>query len=78
MKGQIAHTRWPQYDEAKCAENTVEIAVQVNGRVRARVTVAADIGKEEAIALAKAEPNVEKRACGQNCGEKKFMCRASW
>ena len=65
FEGQIAHTRWPQYDEAKCAENTVEIAVQVNGRVRARVTVAADIGREEAIALAKAEPNVEKELAGK-------------
>ena len=65
FEGQIAHTQWPQYDEAKCAENTVEIAVQVNGKVRARVTVAADISAPEAIALAKAEPNVEKELAGK-------------
>ena len=64
-KGLLSIAPWPQYDEAKCAENTVEIAVQVNGKVRARVTVAADISAPEAIALAKAEPNVEKELAGK-------------
>ena len=57
-KGQIAHTAWPQYDAAKCIEDTIEIAVQVNGKVRARLTVAAAIAQDEAIAQAKAEPAV--------------------
>ena len=56
--GQIAHAKWPEYDEAKCVESTVEIAVQVNGKLRARLTVAADIAKDDAIALAKADPAV--------------------
>ena len=58
FEGQIAHARWPEYDEAKCVESTVEIAVQVNGKLRARLTVAADIAKDDAIALAKADPAV--------------------
>ena len=39
-------------------EQTVEIAVQVNGKVRARLQVAADISKEDAISAAKAEPKI--------------------
>ena len=63
--GQIAQTTWPAYDEAKCVEKTIEIAVQVNGKLRARLTVAADIAKEDAIAAAKAEPNVAKELAGK-------------
>ena len=40
---QLAYYPWPQYEEAKCVESTVEIAVQVNGKVKARLKVAADI-----------------------------------
>ncbi|MCL2447270.1 MAG: leucine--tRNA ligase [Oscillospiraceae bacterium] len=46
---------WPQYDEAKCVEATVEIAVQVNGKIKARLQVSADINQEDALALAKTE-----------------------
>ena len=63
--GQIAHTTWPEYDESKCVEATVEIAVQVNGKLRARLTVAADTSKEDAVAAAKAEPNVAKELAGK-------------
>ena len=55
---QIAHTAWPAYDEAKCVEQTVEIAVQVNGKVKARLTVPTGIEQADAIARAKAEPAV--------------------
>ena len=53
---QLAYYPWPSYDEAKCVEATVEIAVQVNGKVKARLTVPAGITAEDAIAAAKAEP----------------------
>ena len=55
---QLAYYPWPSYDETKCVEATVEIAVQVNGKVKARLTVPADITAEDAIAAAKAEPAV--------------------
>ncbi len=56
--GMVCRQAWPVYDEAKCREQTVEIAVQVNGKVRARLQVAADISKEDAISAAKAEPKI--------------------
>ena len=55
---QLAYYPWPEYEEAKCVEATVEIAVQVNGKVKARLKVAADIDAAAAIAAAKADPAV--------------------
>ena len=44
---------WPEYDEAKTIDQTIEIAVQVNGKLRGTVVVAKDIAKDDAIAAAK-------------------------
>ena len=44
---------WPAYDEAKTVEDTVELAVQVNGRLRATVTLPAGVDKDTAIAAGK-------------------------
>ena len=62
---QLAYHPWPQYDEAKCVEQTVEIAVQVNGKVRARIQVPADVEAADAIAAAKAEPAVAGAIAGK-------------
>ena len=63
--GFACQQQWPAYDESKCRENTVEIAVQVNGKVRARITIAADLSKEDAIAAAKAEERVASEIAGK-------------
>ncbi|MBE6767726.1 MAG: leucine--tRNA ligase [Ruminococcaceae bacterium] len=55
FEGMLATAAWPAYDEAKCAESTIEIAVQVNGKLRSRLTVAADVTAADAIAAAKAD-----------------------
>ena len=54
----IAFEPWPTYDEAKCAEDTVEIALQVNGKIRSRVQVEADATAEQVLAIAKADDKV--------------------
>ena len=54
----IAYEAWPTYDEEKCKDDTVEIVAQLNGKVRAKLQVPADIQKDEAIALAKADEKV--------------------
>ena len=53
FEGQIAHTQWPVFDPEKCVDKTVELVVQVNGKVRAKLEVSADISKEDALRLAK-------------------------
>ena len=53
FEDQIAHTQWPVFDPEKCVDKTVELVVQVNGKVRAKLEVSADISKEDALRLAK-------------------------
>ncbi|MDD6478428.1 MAG: leucine--tRNA ligase, partial [Oscillospiraceae bacterium] len=65
FSGMLNEAKWPEFDEAKCVDLAVEIAVQVNGKVRARINVAADITDADAIALAKAEAAVEKEIEGK-------------
>ena len=52
-EGRVYQTAWPEYDEAKTEESTVEIAVQVNGKIRVTISVPKDIDKDAAIAAAK-------------------------
>lgn len=59
--GTVTDQSWPSYDESKCIDENVEIAVQVNGKVRSRITVSQDISQDDAVALAKADDRI--RAC---------------
>ncbi len=62
----LAVSEWPSFDESKCADDTVEIAVQVNGKLRGRISVPADISEKDAIALAKKEEKVAAEIEGRN------------
>ena len=53
--GYVYQQSWPEYDEAKTVESTIEIAVQVNGKLRSTISVPADGAKEDIIAQAKEE-----------------------
>ncbi len=66
FEGMLNEAEWPKYDEAKCADSTVEIAVQVNGKIKARINVAADISAPDAIAAAKADGAVAAAVDGKN------------
>ena len=70
---QLAYYPWPQYEEAKCVEAMVEIAVQVNGKVKARLKVAADITSEDVIAAAKAEPAVAEALAGKTIAKEIYV-----
>ncbi len=56
---------WPAYDEALLVEETIEVPVQINGKVRGRITVAAGAGEEAIKAAALAEPNVQRYTEGK-------------
>ncbi|MGH7719290.1 MAG: leucine--tRNA ligase [Gemmatimonadaceae bacterium] len=56
---------WPAYDPALLAEETVELVVQVNGKVRGRITVPPDATQEQALAAALTEPSVAKFVRGE-------------
>ena len=51
--GMLNQQSWPEYDEAKCVDATVEIAVQISGKIKARINVPTDATKEQLLAAAK-------------------------
>ena len=56
---------WPEYDEAKTVDSTVEIVVQVNGKLKARLNIAADISSEDAINTAKSDSKIAAEISGK-------------
>ncbi|PID02346.1 leucine--tRNA ligase [Sporosarcina sp. P2] len=56
----IAYAQWPTFDEAKLSDDTVEVAVQINGKIRAKITVAKDSSKEELEQVALANEDVKQ------------------
>ncbi len=65
FEGMLNETKWPEYDPAKCVDASVEIVAQVNGKIKARLNVPADISSDDVIALAKAEPAVMAEISGK-------------
>ena len=61
-----ADGEWPTYDEAKCIDETIEIVVQINGKIRAKLNVPADIEQADAVAAAKADEKVAAELDGKN------------
>ena len=57
-EGILAEAAWPAYDESKCIDESIEIVVQVNGKIKAKLNVPIDATKDEMLNLAKAEPKV--------------------
>ncbi len=49
----LADSAWPEYDENKCVDSEIEIAVQVNGKIKARITVSADAEQDDVLKAAK-------------------------
>ena len=64
-EGVLSSAKWPTYDESKCREETVEIAVQVSGKIRARLNVPAEASAEEVIALAKDDERIAAEIAGK-------------
>ncbi|MEG0545922.1 MAG: leucine--tRNA ligase [Oscillospiraceae bacterium] len=63
--GAVTDQKWPSYDEAKCEEKNVEIVIQINGKIREKLIVPADIENADAIALAKAESKIAEEITGK-------------
>jgi len=62
--GSVFDSAWPSFDPALAAENTIELVVQVNGKVRSKITVPHDIAEEAAVVAALADPTVAKFVTG--------------
>ncbi len=62
----IAFESWPTYDEAHLVEDTVEIVVQVNGKLKAKLNIVPDADKDSVIAAAMADEKVKESLEGKN------------
>ena len=56
--GVVCEQAWPKFDESKCAQSTVEIAIQVNGKIKAKLIVPKSMPKDEVINLAKNDEKI--------------------
>ena len=65
-EGLLAVAQWPEFDEAKTVDATIEVPVQICGKLRATITIAKDSTAEEAIAAAKADEKVQEFLDGKN------------
>ena len=64
-KTMLAVSSWPEYDEAKTVDATVELAVQINGKVRSTVKLPLDCPRDEALAAAKADERIAAAIAGK-------------
>ncbi len=72
-EGFASRGEWPQYDESKCVDNEVEIVVQVNGKVRDKIKVPADIDRDGAMELAKNSDKIKALIDGKNIVKEIFV-----
>ena len=64
--GGILHEQsWPTYDEALCKEDTIEIVVQINGKVRCKMNIAVGAEKDAVLEQALAEPKIAEAVAGK-------------
>lgn len=61
----VSDSAWATFDEEKCKASTVEVAVQVNGKIKAKIILDADLSKEQALELAKSDEKVASEIVGK-------------
>ena len=65
-EGKLDEQQWVGYDESLCVDKTVEIVVQLNGKIKARINISLEDTKENIIAQAKSDPDVAKAMEGKS------------
>ena len=70
-KGTIAYESWPKFDPVKCGEDTFEYAVQINSKIKAKITVPADMPAKEIEEVVKANETIASLIDGKQI--KKFI-----
>lgn len=64
--GILNEQEWVKYDEKLCVDSEIEVAVQVNGKIKAKVMVPAEAEQDKALEIAKAAPDVAAAIDGKN------------
>ncbi len=71
--GHITDQKWPIFDETKCQESMVEIVLQVNGKIKDRVTVAKDLAKDEVLKLVYENSNIVQAIGDKNIKKEVYV-----
>ena len=66
---------WPEHDESKLIESTIEIVVSINGKVRDKITIAVDMPKDEVLALAKSTEKISELIKGKEIRKEIYVPR---
>ena len=61
----IAYESWPKYDESKCISDTIEMPIQVNGKVRNVIAIAKDATKEDVLAVVMSDEKIQAAISGK-------------
>ena len=69
----IAYEKWPVYDPEQLVEDVVEIVVQINGKVKAKLNIPVDADKDEVLAQAKAEESIAALLSGKSVVKEIFV-----
>ena len=69
----LAYEPWPTYDEALLVDENIEVPIQVNGKLRAVITVPKDADKDAILAAAKADPKVAQHLAGKTIVKEVFV-----
>jgi leucyl-tRNA synthetase len=72
-KGSIFRATWPKYDALLAKEEEIEIPVQVNGKLRSRVTVGVDADESTILALALADEKIKAAIAGKQIVKKIYV-----
>ena len=64
-KGLVSIAKWPEYDEAKCGDDVLEMPVQINGKVRTVITVQKNATKDDILSLVRADEKIKAATDGK-------------
>ncbi len=73
FKGMLNEQEWVKYDESLCVEEMMEIVIQINGKLRSKLTVAVDTDKDEIIAMAENDEKIKEITAGKNIVKKIYV-----
>jgi len=69
----LAYAAWPTYDETVLVQQTTELPVQINGKVRGKITVPADADEAAVLAAAKADSKIAEHLTGKTIAQEKYI-----
>ncbi|MGN0115074.1 MAG: class I tRNA ligase family protein, partial [Acutalibacteraceae bacterium] len=65
FEGYLSESKWCEYDESKCVDDTVEIVVQINGKLRCKMMIEANADKDDVLKIAKEQPKIAEAISGK-------------